>query len=135
MLAKTRAEQNTEERPFYHAHFDAETVIYDYDTGLPVNDPKADKLPQPQQQNETSVLAPLQAPAESLARRFSKPAKISSSGSRRHGRNRMMGAWQKIPRRGHTLGELFRASRLKGQRGEEIHDTAQNARKCVIPSL
>jgi hypothetical protein len=66
MLAKTRAEHNTEERPFYHAHFDGETVIYDYHTGLPVNEPKADKLPQPQQQNETSVLAPLPAPGESL---------------------------------------------------------------------
>jgi hypothetical protein len=64
MLAKTRAEQNTEERPFYHAHFDAETMIYDYHTGLPVNDPKADKLQQ--QQNETSVLALLPAPGESL---------------------------------------------------------------------
>jgi hypothetical protein len=30
MLAKTSAEQNTEERPFYYAHFDAETVIYGY---------------------------------------------------------------------------------------------------------
>jgi hypothetical protein len=58
MLAKTRAEQNTEEWPFYHAHFDAETVIYDYHTGLPVNEPKADKLPQPQQQDQTSEPVP-----------------------------------------------------------------------------
>jgi hypothetical protein len=64
MLAKTRAEQNTEERPFYHAHFDAETVIYDYHTALPVNGPKADKLPQ--QQNETSVLVPLPASGQSI---------------------------------------------------------------------
>jgi hypothetical protein len=66
MLAKTRAEQNTEKRPFYHAHFDAETVIYDYHTGLPVNEPKADKLPQPQQQNESGVPAPLPVPGESI---------------------------------------------------------------------
>jgi hypothetical protein len=47
----------------------------------------------------------------------------------------MMGRGKRLPRRGHTLRELSPANGLKGQRGEEIHDTAQNARKCVIPSL
>jgi hypothetical protein len=66
MLAKTRAEQNTEERPFYRAHFDAETVIYDYHTGLPVSEAKEDKFLRPQQQNETGVPAPLPVPRESI---------------------------------------------------------------------
>ena len=113
MLAKTRAEQNTEKRSFYHAHFDAETVIHDYHTGLPVNEPKADKLPQSQQQNETAVLAPLPAPGESLDD-SPNPPKISGSGSRDHDRSRMMGRGRRLPRRGHTLRELSQANGAQG---------------------
>jgi hypothetical protein len=41
-------------------------VIYDYNTGLPITEAGVDKLLQPQQQDETSVPAPLPAPGESI---------------------------------------------------------------------
>jgi hypothetical protein len=42
-------------------------VIYDYNTGLPISEQQAaDKLPQPQQQNETSIFAPLPVSGESI---------------------------------------------------------------------
>jgi hypothetical protein len=67
MLAKTRAGQHAKEPYFYQAHFDTETVIYDYVTGLPISEEQAaDKLPQLQQQNETSISAPLPVPGESI---------------------------------------------------------------------
>jgi hypothetical protein len=73
MLAKTRAGQHAKEPYIYRARFDEHgqpldpVVIYDYNTGLPISEEQAaDKLPQPQQQNETSISAPLPVPGESI---------------------------------------------------------------------
>jgi hypothetical protein len=67
MMAKTRAGQDTKEPIMYLAHFDPEPpVIYDYETGLPVSEAKEEKFLRPQQQNETSIFAPLPAPGESI---------------------------------------------------------------------
>lgn len=71
-IAKTRAQQAAEELLIYGAHVDKNgqpfepKIVYDYVTGLPISEETADKFAQPQQQDETSVLAPLPNPGESL---------------------------------------------------------------------
>jgi hypothetical protein len=72
MLAKTRAEQDAREPLIYRARFDEHgqpldpVVIYDYNTGLPITEEGVDKLPQSQQQDQTSEPVPLAAPGESI---------------------------------------------------------------------
>jgi hypothetical protein len=66
MLVKTRADRIFKEPIFYQAHFDTETLIYDYNSDLPMSEPKADEFPRPQPQVETSVPAPLPPPGESI---------------------------------------------------------------------
>jgi len=48
IMAKTRAEQDAEKPLLYLAHFDEPPVIYDYVTGLPVSEAKADKPTPPE---------------------------------------------------------------------------------------
>jgi hypothetical protein len=67
MMVKTRAEQDAEEPYIYQAHFDTETVIYEYVTGLPIiEEQTVNKLPKLQQQDEPGISAPLPAPGESI---------------------------------------------------------------------
>jgi len=47
MMAKERAEQDAKEPLFYQAHFDEPETIYDYVTGLPVNEATAEKPAEP----------------------------------------------------------------------------------------
>jgi hypothetical protein len=60
MMAKTRAEQDTKEPFSYRARFDENgqpldpVVIYSYHTGLPISEPKADKLTLPEPSKTSS---------------------------------------------------------------------------------
>jgi hypothetical protein len=65
-MAKRRAEQDTKEPYTYEARLDGPAVVYDLWPRLPISEAKADKFPQLQQQDETSVSAPLPAPGESI---------------------------------------------------------------------
>ena len=66
MMAKIRADEDIGSLYSYFKRFRTEPeVIYDYNTGRPISEEKTDKFPQ-QQQNETSVYAPLPAPGESI---------------------------------------------------------------------
>ena len=45
-MAKTLTERDIKEPLVYLAHFDTETMIYDYQTGLPISEPNVEESPQ-----------------------------------------------------------------------------------------